>query len=225
MRRGTYGGLILAVLLMGMISHATSLGAFLYQEENYRNQLEYDLSVERKSFFNLYDPYELIQSPRVNPPLQVKDKNFPIARGNPQYTCFFKEDSASVKFAVRKAWITYEFIDSHFGGVLPTQAEVTSRSVDFSQVFSGLDVRYTINDDSLLEEIILSEPYEIYEIMRKIQFEGVEPHEKSDGSQSYGWKYSGGDYYVKLSEEGDWILITDPNWKPGDPLPEDLNTS
>ena len=183
MRKGTYLGLILAVLLMGMISQATGLGAFLtYSEGNYSNQTGYDLSVERKSFFNLYDPVELIQSAELNPPLQVRDENFPIAKGNPNFKCFFKEDSASVKFVVKKAWITYEFVDSHFGGLLPTQAEVKSRSVDFSHIFTGMDVRYTVDDDSLLEEIILSEPQEIYELVQKIQFEGVEPHEQLDGS-------------------------------------------
>ncbi|KYK32210.1 MAG: hypothetical protein AYK18_16145 [Theionarchaea archaeon DG-70] len=39
--------------------------------------------------------------------------------------------------------------------------------------------------------------------------------------KKYGWKWSGGTYYVKI--DGEWVPITKPGWDPGDEFPDNLS--
>jgi hypothetical protein len=62
-------------------------------------------------------------------------------------------------------------------------------------------------DEDIIGVNIVSERLEGIPIRGKVEFYN---------GLSYYWNYSGGVYYVKIDDE--WMPITDPLWKPGEPL-------
>ncbi|MGD2249501.1 MAG: hypothetical protein PVF58_13935 [Candidatus Methanofastidiosia archaeon] len=134
-------------ILMGLYAHVQDVAAVVDMVEE-GQLLEFDENSPYKDRFfginELYDPVYGVDSPQVvHPPLKVQDPQYDIPRGTPFFRCYFKEDKPDFKFEVKKAWISYEFVDQDFSPVQMSTAHVQEKKVQFSDVFPGIDVRST----------------------------------------------------------------------------------
>ena len=172
-------GLIVVVLFMGMSSNVLNLAAFSkvpdFEEEGYDARFQRNISLD----FNT--PLSLPSYQPSYPPLVVEDPVYKISRGTPYLRSFFKENEAALKFEVRKAWITYRFVNLDRGPIGQRKATARGKSVAFSEVFPGIDVNYTVEPSYVLEEVILYQPQEITELVQQVEFQGVTPVEKDGG--------------------------------------------
>jgi len=171
---------IVVALFVASASHSQNLAAFLSNPEG---QIEVDapIMMRKGKLYGFYDKMKFSPSQVHYPPLIVNDPDYTVPWGTPHFRCFFKEEEAALKFEVRKTWITYKFINQDFGDVRPARAHIQGKSVTFSEVFSGADVRYTVETDHVLEEVVVYEPCGITELVQEITFEGVTPVEKEGG--------------------------------------------
>lgn len=120
MERVVYICLIVAALFMGIFSNVQSIAAFINCSEEGIDVGT--MAVGRHKYYGFHDPVIISPNQVVYPPLQVKDPEYQIPWGTSHFRCFFKEREVALKFEVRKAWITYEFVNET--GVIPVQARV-----------------------------------------------------------------------------------------------------
>jgi RHS repeat-associated protein len=139
-------------------------------------------AIDKNRFYGFNDPVRITPHKEVYPPLKVEDPAYTVSWGTPHLRCHFKEEEAVLKVEVGKAWIAYRFVDQDLGEVTLARTHIKERSVQFDEVFPGVDVKYTVEKDSVLEEIVVYE-CGITEIMQEITFEGVTPIEED------GWIY------------------------------------
>ena len=171
-------GIVIVALFLATLSNAQNVAAVL---EVPPLEEEMNPLFRRNVAFDLESPVSFTPYQATYPPLVVSDPEYKIPRGTPYFRSFFKENEAALKFEVRKAWITYKFVNLNHRPVGQTKATVRGNSVDFTNVFSGIDVRYTVESDYVLEEIILHTPQEITELVQHVVFDGVTPVEKEGG--------------------------------------------
>ncbi len=162
--------LIVIILFVSMLSPMQSVLTDHFE----RYDVDMPLKGERYHYDHVtFSPHQVFY-----PPLKVEDPEYKIPYGTPWFRCFFKDTEAALKFEVKKAWVAYQFVHEEPTSV---QASIREKSVTFAEVVPGMDIQYTIESDSVLEEIILYEPQIMADLVQEITFKGVTPVKKDGG--------------------------------------------
>ena len=158
------------VLFVSMLSPMQS--AFT---DHFKERHDVDMLLEGERYH--YDPVTFSPHQGSYPPLKVEDPEYKIPYGTPWFRCFFKDTEVALKFEVKKAWVAYQFVHDK---TTPVQASIREKSVTFTEVVPGINIQYTIESDSVLEEIILYEHREMADLVQEVTFEGVTPFKKME---------------------------------------------
>ncbi len=107
------------------------------------------------------------------------------------YEAFFDAvNGKGVQFRIGDAWITYKLGNQLFGEVSKAKGVPAGNVITYSNVYPGVDVRYTVQEDLLLEEFIVQNMMPFSVIEQSFTVHGVEYKMNEDGSISF---YNGED--------------------------------
>jgi RHS repeat-associated protein len=101
------------------------------------------------------------------------------------YEAFFKSDiteKETIRFQVKDAWISYQFGEQTFSKISSVQGVPEGNAIWYYDVFPGIDVRYTVYDDLLLEEFIVSKYIPLSVVEQSFTIHGVDFSMNEDGS-------------------------------------------
>jgi RHS repeat-associated protein len=101
------------------------------------------------------------------------------------YEAFFKDtitEKEAVRFQVKDAWISYQFKEQTFSKISNVQGVPEENTIWYYDVFPGIDVRYTIYEDLLLEEFIVTEYMPLSVVEQSFTVHGVDFSMNEDGS-------------------------------------------
>ncbi len=107
-----------------------------------------------------------------------------------QYEAFFKSesDSCNVHFQMGDAWISYQLKTQSLEKTKAVRGLPQGNVIWYKNVFPSVDLRYTVHDNLLLEEFIVSAPVPLPPIEQTFQVHGAEFKINEDGSIGF---YSG----------------------------------
>ncbi len=107
------------------------------------------------------------------------------------YEVFFDAVSEKgVQFRIGDAWITYRLGNQLFSEVIEAKGVPEGNVIRYSNVYPGVDVKYTVHEDLLLEEFIVRNVMPLSVIEQSFTVHGVEYKVNEDGSISF---YNGED--------------------------------
>jgi hypothetical protein len=101
------------------------------------------------------------------------------------YEAFFKSDiteKETVRFQVKDAWISYQFGEQTFSKISSVQGVPEGNMIWYYDVFPNIDVRYTVYEDILLEEFIVTKYMPLSVIEQSFTIHGVDFSMNEDGS-------------------------------------------
>lgn len=111
------------------------------------------------------------------------------------YEAFFDSDiSKGVKFELGDAWIVYIMKDQ-FGEIVKGMGVPKGNFMWYNNVYTNVDVRYTVYDDLLLEEFIVHKYMPVQVIEQVFEVHGVEYQMADDGSIQF---YNGQDLVFSI---------------------------
>ncbi len=97
---------------------------------------------------------------------------------------FFKDDVTAQNFISYNVpgdrGVDFTYVDAN-----TSNWKADGNTVTYSSIYEGIDAKYTINPDILLEELILNEYQDINKIDQKIKLNGVYYKEEEDGSITF----------------------------------------
>ncbi|MBU7012159.1 MAG: hypothetical protein HXS46_15850, partial [Theionarchaea archaeon] len=114
------------------------------------------------------------------------------------YEAFFKSgitDSESIRFQMGNYWISYQWENQLFGEVNRVKGVPEGNKIWFRNVFSNCDIRYTVQNDLLLEELIVRQFIPVTVIEQSFQIHGVKHKMEEDGSIGF---YNGEDLVFSI---------------------------
>jgi len=114
------------------------------------------------------------------------------------YEAFFKSgitDSESIRFQMGNYWISYQWENQLFGEVNRVKGVPESNKIWFRNVFSNCDIRYTVQNDLLLEELIVRQFMPLTVIEQSFQIHGIKYKMEEDGSIGF---YNGEDLVFSI---------------------------
>jgi YD repeat-containing protein len=101
------------------------------------------------------------------------------------YEAFFKDtitEKETIRFQVKDAWISYQFKEQAFSKISNVQGIPEGNAMWYYDVFPGINVRYTVYDDVLLEEFIVTEYMPLSVVEQSFTIHGVDFSMNEDGS-------------------------------------------
>lgn len=107
------------------------------------------------------------------------------------YEVFFKDDiteTECVRFQIKNAWISYQLGNQVFGSMKKSKGVPSGNQIIYQNLYENIDVRYTIYEDLLLEEVIVYEKMDLSVFEQEFTIHGVEYVLNEDGSIGF---YSG----------------------------------
>ncbi|MBU7038627.1 MAG: exo-alpha-sialidase [Theionarchaea archaeon] len=112
------------------------------------------------------------------------------------YEAFFGENvGKEIKFELNNAYITYRMVNQSFGAVNTAKGEPEGNRIWYRNVFPGVDIRYTVHEDLLLEEFVVYQPVGITVIEQEFVTHGVDYKMEEDGSIGF---YNGEDLVFSI---------------------------
>ncbi|MGC1121758.1 MAG: RHS repeat-associated core domain-containing protein [Candidatus Methanofastidiosia archaeon] len=112
------------------------------------------------------------------------------------YEAFFGEDVAQeIKFELNNSYITYRMVNQSFGSVNTAKGEPEGNRIWYRNVFPGIDIRYTVYEDLLLEEFVVYQPMGMTVIEQEFATHGVDYKMEEDGSLGF---YNGEDLVFSI---------------------------
>jgi YD repeat-containing protein len=112
------------------------------------------------------------------------------------YEAFFGEDVAKeIKFELGNSYITYRMVNQSFGAVNTAKGEPEGNKIWYRNVFPGVDIRYTVHEDLLLEEFVVYQPVSMTVIEQEFVTHGVDYKMEEDGSIGF---YNGEDLVFSI---------------------------
>jgi len=115
--------------------------------------------------------------------------NYDFNSLNNEFKVFFKKDSQKsdlIKFQMGESWITFTLSeDIGSSGLEKTQGHAIDNAFMYPNIYSGIDVRYSVFSDHFLEEYIIYKPEtgeNIFSLGQTIKLNGVFLEEREDGS-------------------------------------------
>jgi PKD repeat protein len=125
-------------------------------------------------------------------PCNKKDSEYMARAG---YEAFFSDIKKGIQFQIDDSWIVYTLKDQYFGEVANVKGVPEGNAIWYHNVYPGIDVRYTVYENLLLEEFIVSNPIPISVIEQSFQIQGVEYQMQEDGSIGF---YNGEDLVFSI---------------------------
>ncbi|MGC1119804.1 MAG: PKD domain-containing protein, partial [Candidatus Methanofastidiosia archaeon] len=99
------------------------------------------------------------------------------------YEAFFGEDvGKEIKFELNNAYITYRMVNQSLGAANTAKGEPEGNRIWYRNVFPGVDIRYTVYEDLLLEEFVVYQPMGMTVIEQEFVTHGVDYKMEEDGS-------------------------------------------
>ncbi|MGC1122363.1 MAG: hypothetical protein WBA22_14825, partial [Candidatus Methanofastidiosia archaeon] len=112
------------------------------------------------------------------------------------YEAFFGEDVAQeIKFELNNSYITYRMVNQSFGAVNTTKGVPEGNRIWYRNVFPGVDIRYTVYEDLLLEEFVVYQPMGMTVIEQEFFTHRVDYRMEDDGSLGF---YNGEDLVFSI---------------------------
>ncbi|MBU6997271.1 MAG: exo-alpha-sialidase, partial [Theionarchaea archaeon] len=112
------------------------------------------------------------------------------------YEAFFGENVAKeIKFELDNSYIAYRMVNQSFGTVNTAKGEPEGNKIWYRNVFPGVDIRYTVYEDLLLEEFVVYQPMEMTVIEQEFVTYGVDYKMEEDGSIGF---YNGEDLVFSI---------------------------
>ncbi|MBU7022370.1 MAG: exo-alpha-sialidase, partial [Theionarchaea archaeon] len=112
------------------------------------------------------------------------------------YEAFFGEDlGKDITFELGNAYITYRMVNQSLGALNTVKGEPEGNKIWYRQVFPGVDIRYTVYEDLLLEEFVVYQLMDIPAIEQEFSIHGVDYKMEEDGSIGF---YNGEDLVFSI---------------------------
>jgi hypothetical protein len=113
-----------------------------------------------------------------------------------RYEAFFG-GIENVRFQIGDAWILYQLKNQYFGEIAKVKGVPEGNMIRYHNVYPGIDVRYTVYEDLLLEEFIVLQPMDASVIEQMFTVHGVEYTMHEDGSIGF---YNGEDLVFSIPQ-------------------------
>jgi RHS repeat-associated protein len=103
----------------------------------------------------------------------------------------------NIQFQIGDAWISYQLQNQYFGEITNVKGMPEGNMIKYRNVYPGIDMRYTVYEDLLLEEFIVLQPMSVSVIEQVFTVHGVEYTMHEDGSIGF---YNGEDLVFSIPQ-------------------------
>lgn len=113
----------------------------------------------------------------------MQDLGYAYSMTKNDFHIYFKKnsnDSEAVRFQVRDSWVAYTFTDAQ-----ASEATYTGNTLTYVGIYPGIDLRYTITNDTLLEELVVKDKESVKEVEQKLTLGGVTFKQTKEGTLEF----------------------------------------
>jgi len=113
----------------------------------------------------------------------MQDLGYVYSMTKNDFHIYFKKnsnDSEAVRFQVGDSWVAYTY-----SGAQASEATYTGNTLTYPSIYPGIDLRYTITNDTLLEELVVKDKESVKEVEQKLSLGGVTFKKTEEGSLEF----------------------------------------